>query len=91
MDLQIDPEFEEPIPPSNEYEALEKSIPDNGYDKTCQIRIWKGHNIIVDGHNRYRVCKEHDIEFPTPPMKNKAPDACLQHMENFHHDKGVLY
>jgi hypothetical protein len=75
IELKIDPEFEGLIPPSNEYEALEKSIVDNGYDKTCPIRIWKGHNIIVDGHNRYRVCKEHDIEFTTLEMEFDSREA----------------
>lgn len=69
LDLKIDPEFEALIPPSNEYGALEKSISDNGYDKTCPIRVWKGHDVIVDGHNRYRVCNEHNIEFTTLEME----------------------
>jgi hypothetical protein len=75
IELKTDDEFEGLIPPSNEYEALEKSIVDNGYDKTCPIRIWKGHDVIVDGHNRYRVCKEHNIEFIIVEMEFSSREA----------------
>jgi hypothetical protein len=81
MDLIIDPEFESLIPPSNEYDALEKSIVDNGYDKTCPIRIWKGHDVIVDGHNRYKVCKEHGIvDFTTLEMEFENREAVREWM-----------
>ena len=65
-ELVIDPGFESYVPPltQEEYEQLEKNI-------LCMHRVlepiivWEG-NIIVDGHNRYRIAKKHpDIIFST--------------------------
>ena len=61
MQLRIDPEFSELIPPlsESEYEYLEDNIRKEG----ClnPIIVWK--NTIIDGHNRYRICKKWDIPF----------------------------
>jgi hypothetical protein len=67
MDLTIDPEFRDLIPPltEEEYKGLEESLLTIGFDKTMPIITWKGHNVIVDGHNRYGLCKKHDIEYET--------------------------
>jgi len=63
----IDPEFEALIPPltADEYAALEENLQRHG----CQQRLvlWKG--ILVDGHNRYKICKEHDIPFDTKDLE----------------------
>lgn len=58
MDLQIDKEFAEKIPPltKEEYEQLEANILADG----CVINpliVWNG--VIVDGHNRYRILQAH--------------------------------
>lgn len=59
----IDPEFQELIPPlsESEYEQLRLSIIGDG----CRdpLVVWKGENILLDGHNRYRICNENDIEY----------------------------
>jgi hypothetical protein len=59
----IDPEFESLITPlkPDEYAELEKSILEEG----CRdpIITWKG--VIVDGHNRYTICRKHSLEFKT--------------------------
>ena len=63
MDLRIDEEFAEKIPPltREEYEQLEANILTDG----CVINpliIWNG--VIVDGHNRYRILQDHpDIPY----------------------------
>jgi len=61
--LMIDPEFESLIMPlkPDEYAELEKSILEEG----CRdpITTWKG--AIVDGHNRYTICRKHSLEFKT--------------------------
>lgn len=58
MDLQIDKEFAEKIPPltKEEYEQLEANILADGVVINPLI-IWNG--IIVDGHNRYRILQDH--------------------------------
>lgn len=59
--LNVDEEFKKIAPPisRSEYAELEKSIMSEG----CRdpIIIWNG--VIVDGHNRYVICRHHDIQF----------------------------
>lgn len=64
-DLKIDAEFEQLIPPHAEGElaGLEASILKEGCREP--LTIWKGHNTILDGHNRYRICKDNKIIFET--------------------------
>lgn len=59
--LKIDPELQSLLPPlsEGEYQQLEDNIVNNGYDKNFPIMVWKGY--IADGHNRYNICKEHNI------------------------------
>lgn len=62
-ELKIDPELKDLLPPltDNEYEQLEKNIIENGFDKNFPIMEW--HGFIVDGHNRYSICRKHNIEY----------------------------
>ena len=61
QELQIKEEFKSLIPKltAEEYEGLEKSIIQEG----CRDKIvtWNSH--IIDGHNRYAICKKHNIAF----------------------------
>ena len=63
MELQIDSEFKNLIPPMKpeEFQGLKENIVNNGYDILYPIVIWN--NIIIDGHNRYSICKEFNIQF----------------------------
>lgn len=63
MVLKIHKELESLIPPltKREYEELEKSILQEGCRE--DIVVWK--DIIIDGHNRYNICRKHGIEFKT--------------------------
>lgn len=60
-ELTIDREFRDLIRPllKDEYRLLESALLSDG----CQepITVWKG--IIVDGHNRYEICKRLGIPF----------------------------
>jgi hypothetical protein len=38
--------------------ALKASIEENGFNPAFPIILWKGHDTIVDGHNRYECCEE---------------------------------
>lgn len=60
---RIDKEFSTLIPPltPEEYSGLEQSIIAEG----CRDAIILWDNIIIDGHNRYKICKEHNIPFRT--------------------------
>lgn len=65
MEIKIDDEFEKLIPPltADEYEQLEGNIVARG----CRdaVVIWQETGILVDGHNRYHICKKNDIPFKT--------------------------
>jgi ParB-like chromosome segregation protein Spo0J len=63
MELIIDPEFKNLIPPMKpeEFQGLIESIAKYGYDDLYPIVIWN--DIIIDGHNRYLICKELNIDF----------------------------
>ena len=60
-EISIDNEFQSIIPPltSDEYHQLEANIVSEG----CRdaLVIWRG--ALVDGHNRYKICKSHNIPF----------------------------
>jgi len=67
-ELKIDPEFERVIPPltKDEYHQLEENILDYGRIM-MPIAVWG--DIIVDGHNRYRIAREYgDIPFSTTQL-----------------------
>lgn len=57
-DLIIDEEFEKVIPPlsDDEFELLKESILNDG-EVYHPLIVWN--NIIVDGHHRYKILKEH--------------------------------
>jgi ATP-dependent Lon protease len=63
MDLIIDNEFKNIIRPlsPDEFNGLNNNILNNGYDDNLPIIIWNG--IIIDGHNRYYICKQNNVEF----------------------------
>jgi hypothetical protein len=69
MELTIDSEFKNLIPPMKpeEFQGLKESILNNGYDILYPIVIWN--NMIIDGHNRYSICKDLDIEFSVSEKK----------------------
>ena len=61
MELKIDPEFRGLIPPltADEYKRLEESLIADG----CRDKLVTWDEIILDGHNRYEICKKHEIQF----------------------------
>ena len=67
-ELKIDPEFEKVIPPltKDEYQQLKENILEDGRIM-MPIAVWG--DIIVDGHNRYRIAREYgDIPFSTTQL-----------------------
>jgi hypothetical protein len=62
--IKIHKEFQKLIPPLNEAEfsQLEQNILAEGRCRDS-IKLWRGY--IADGHNRYSVCKKHNIPFST--------------------------
>ncbi|MBQ3455623.1 MAG: hypothetical protein IJG36_04240 [Synergistaceae bacterium] len=80
-DIRIDDEFAELIPPlsEDEYSRLEQSIIDEGCREA--IIVWDG--VIVDGHNRYKICQAHGIPFSTKSKDFRTrEEAMLWMMQN---------
>ena len=66
--LQINPKFEQIIPPltADEFTQLEENILKLGR-VTDSIKIWNG--FIIDGHHRYKIIQKHpDIPYTTDEM-----------------------
>ena len=61
--LVVSPKYSNLIPPltSDEYAALEVSILTEGVRDP--LVLWG--NVLIDGHNRYAICKQHSIHFET--------------------------
>lgn len=78
QELTIDREFEAAgrrLRPEEE-SFLEQSLTDDG----CldPIIVWANHDyIILDGHNRYRICKQLGISFKIRAITLADRDACL--------------
>lgn len=74
-DLKIDEEFKTIIPPltEEEYANLEKSLRSEG----CRdaIMVWDG--VIVDGHNRYELCRKWGIPFRTIRTSFSSREAAI--------------
>lgn len=64
-DIKIDKEFAALIPAlsPDELAQLERSLLAEG----CRdpLIVWKEKNILLDGHNRLSICRQHDIPGPT--------------------------
>ena len=71
----MDAEFEALIPPlqPEERQQLEESIAKEG----CRDRlvVWAETGILVDGHNRYSICKKLGRPFNVAPMSFPSRDA----------------
>lgn len=82
-ELKIDRELRSLLPPLEKEQRalLRKLIEEEG----CQdaIKVWKGEDVIVDGHNRYEICTELGCGFKVLeiPFADKA--AVAEWMVNF--------
>lgn len=73
--VHIDAEFQALIPPlhADELAGLEKSLLAEG----CRdaLVVWKETGILLDGHNRYAICRQHGIEWRTVERSFADRDA----------------
>ena len=77
INLKIDPEFQNQIPPltDDEYKQLEENILKEG-KLISPLIVWN--NILVDGHNRYEIVQEHpEISFSTMPLPFESREEVL--------------
>lgn len=73
--VKIDPEFEAYIAPLTEAEfaQLEENIRREG----CRDPLRQWGDLLLDGHNRYHICKKWDIPFGTTPIELPDREAAL--------------
>ena len=78
--MQILKELEVLIPPltSEEFKQLERNILEEGIRDP--LVTWNG--ILVDGHNRYRITQEYDIDFVTVEKEFVDMNAVKEWMVN---------
>ena len=79
--MVIDEEFKQLIPPltEEEYKGLEASIISEG----CRDALIVWGDILIDGHNRYKICSSHNIPFQTIQKNfNTRDEALLWIMSN---------
>lgn len=76
MDIVVNEELKAYIDPltPDEYEALERSLLAEG----CRDSLVLWGDVLVDGHNRYGICKKHDLPF------NTVQNTRFQSMEDVH-------
>ena len=80
-ELTVDPEFRDLIPPLNEEELklLEESLVADGCESP--LIVWNG--VIIDGHNRYAICRKHEIPFAIQEKNfSSRDDAMLWMLRN---------
>jgi hypothetical protein len=84
--LRIDDEFERLIPPllHDEYRQLEDQLLREG----CRdrLRVWypndgKEGPLLVDGHNRYRICLQHRLHFDVTEIELGSRESALLWIE----------
>ena len=65
--MQIDEEFKNLIPKLSEDEI--KQLEENILEEGCREPLVIWNNTIIDGHNRYKICTENNIDFKTVEKK----------------------
>ena len=73
--LIIDPEFQRLIPPlsAKEREILEENILRDG----CREPLVIWNDIILDGHNRYEICRQHSLPFEVKDVTLESRDEAV--------------
>jgi ParB family chromosome partitioning protein len=72
-DLQIDAEFQALIPPlsAEERQQLEANLLRDG----CRDALVAWNGVLLDGHNRYEICRRHGLEFGVTQIDLADRDA----------------
>lgn len=72
MDIIVDPRFRDKIPKltPDEYGQLESNILSDGEIREPLV-VWRGRNILIDGHNRWDIYQNHTDDLPFPRISEK--------------------
>jgi len=81
MKIIVDDEFRNLIPKleSTELAGLENGIVTDGC--LSPLVVWKETGILVDGHNRYDICTENEIEFDVTEMSFDSREEAFDWMD----------
>ena len=78
--LKVNPAFQSLIPlqAKGEYMALEESIKDEG----CRdpLIVWKGNNIVLDGHTRRELCIGHKKQVKVREVELPDEKAAVEYI-----------
>lgn len=82
--LKNDQEFKNLLPAltEEEYRDLENNLVTNGFDakKYGAVIVWE--DTIIDGHNRYEICRKHKIDPVIEAIKFANRDAVIDWIIN---------
>ena len=72
--IEILPELEALIPPlrGDEFEQLANNIQKEGCREALLIWDNEGKYILIDGHNRYKICQKHGVDFKINLMQFRS-------------------
>ncbi|MCL2808282.1 MAG: hypothetical protein FWD27_09070 [Coriobacteriia bacterium] len=73
----IDAELRDLLPPLSpeSFAALEASLLEHGVRDA--LVVWKGHNILVDGHNRHEIATRHKLSYKVIEMEFDSREEVL--------------
>lgn len=76
QNITILPELQALIPPlaNDEFEQLRQNILTHGCREPLSLWQHNGQSILIDGHNRYRICTEHQVNGTPLPFDFKFYD-----------------
>jgi protein gp37 len=74
--LTIDPEIERLLPPlsPDEFAQLKHNLL-NGRAGTITLTVWKERGVLLDGYNRYKLCRQHGLKFSVDRISLPDLDA----------------
>jgi hypothetical protein len=77
-DIKIDRQIEALLPPLDpeEYAGLSTSIQTDGCADS--LVVWKEKGVLLDGHNRLRICQEYGIRFTVRYLKLPSRELAIQ-------------
>jgi hypothetical protein len=82
MTLTIDPEFRRLCPPlsDDEYAQLEANLLAEGCREP--FIVWEQEDILLDGHNRHKICQEYAVAFTVYPLSLPSREDAINWIIN---------
>ena len=80
MNIQINPKFRDLLPAlsAEKYAQLEQNLMKSG----CREPLTLWGDVIIDGHNRFEICTNNEIEFKTVQEELESEDDAIDWIIN---------